>query len=215
MDRDPFRGRGDLLGAGELTPQADPGARSAPARRCGCKASETAKQRVRGRFCLIAWRYHVRVEWSAGGIRGRSKENPMLHLGRLRDGGLVVLGLLVATSAASAVELRDPEVAAGGGRDLSNSTGTVRIENARVGRSGRTFVVPEPALATAVGSGVALLVLLRSARQSRPSRRRDDALPEIGTRGWDPTRFRFPTNFDSSRFVTPEIAHSRDEELDA
>lgn len=57
---------------------------------------------------------------------------------------LFALAGLVAAVAASTVELRDAEFVAGGSPILQNGSGTVRLEDARVGRLGPPIFVPEP-----------------------------------------------------------------------
>lgn len=79
---------------------------------------------------------------------------------------LSLLALLVP-AAASAVELRDAELVAGGNPVLQNTGGTVRLEDARLGRVGPTVFVPEPGALWQVGSGMGLLALLARRRRSR------------------------------------------------
>ena len=76
-----------------------------------------------------------------------------------------LLALLVP-NAASAVELRDAELVAGGNPVLQNGAGTVRLEDARLGRVGSTVFVPEPGALWQLGSGVGLLALLARRRRS-------------------------------------------------
>jgi len=80
---------------------------------------------------------------------------------------LCLLALLVP-AAASAVELRDAELVAGGNPFMQNGAGTVRLEDARLGRVGPTVIVPEPGALWQLGSGVGLLALL--ARRQRSPR---------------------------------------------
>jgi hypothetical protein len=58
------------------------------------------------------------------------------------------------------LELRDAELVAGGSPVLQNGAGTVRIEDARLGRLGPAVFVPEPGALWQLGSGVGLLALL-------------------------------------------------------
>ena len=80
---------------------------------------------------------------------------------------LALVGLLapLATGTASAVELRDAELVAAGSPVLQNGTGTVRLEDARLGRLGPTILVPEPGALWQLGSGIGLLVLLNGRRR--------------------------------------------------
>ena len=82
---------------------------------------------------------------------------------------LALVGLLVALAAgtASAVELRDAELVAGGSPVLQNDTGTVRLEDARLGRLGPPVFVPEPGVLWQLGSGIGLLALLAGRRRRR------------------------------------------------
>ena len=84
---------------------------------------------------------------------------------------IAIVGLMVAIAAgtASAVELRDAELVAGGSPVLQNGGGTVRLEDARLGRVGPTVFVPEPGGLWRLSSGAGLLVLL--ARHRRRSSR--------------------------------------------
>jgi hypothetical protein len=90
----------------------------------------------------------------------------------------LVLSLLalLAPAAASAVELRDAELVAGGSPVLQNVGGTVRLEDARLGGVGPTVFVPEPGALWQLGSGMGLLALLASRRRAP----RDFANEEIG-----------------------------------
>ena len=65
--------------------------------------------------------------------------------------------LLLAVSAAGATELRDAEIVAGGQPVLQNLSGSVRLEDARLGRITRTVLLPEPGGALQLQAGVALL----------------------------------------------------------
>ena len=78
-----------------------------------------------------------------------------------------VLALLVfgAVTGASATELRDAEVVAGASPVLENASGTVRLEDARLGRLGATVFVPEPGALWQLGSGIGLLGLLAGRRR--------------------------------------------------
>jgi hypothetical protein len=78
---------------------------------------------------------------------------------------LSLMALLVP-AAASAVELRDAELVAGGNPVLQNAGGTVRLEDARLGRVGPTVFVPEPGALWQLGSGLGLLALLARSRRS-------------------------------------------------
>ena len=78
---------------------------------------------------------------------------------------LFLMALLVP-AAASAVELRDAELVAGDSPVLQNAGGTVRLEDARLGRVGPTAFVPEPGALWQLGSGMGLLVLLARRRGS-------------------------------------------------
>ena len=80
---------------------------------------------------------------------------------------LALVGLLapLAAGTASAVELRDGELVAGGSPVLQNGTGTVRLEDARLGRLGPPVFVPEPGALWQLGSGIGLLALLEGRRR--------------------------------------------------
>ncbi len=98
----------------------------------------------------------------------------MLSLGpTLKMLGLLGLLALLLPAAAGAVELRDAELVAGGTPVLQNGAGTVRLEDARLGRVGPTVFVPEPGALWQLGSGAGLLALLarRRRRSSRVTRR--------------------------------------------
>jgi hypothetical protein len=77
--------------------------------------------------------------------------------------GVGLLGLLVA-SGAGAVELRDAELVASGSPVLQNGTGTVRLED---GRLGPPVPLPEPGAFLQLGSGIGLLALLVGFRRRR------------------------------------------------
>jgi len=78
---------------------------------------------------------------------------------------LVLAGLLAAGTA-SAVELRDAELAAGGSPLLQNGAGTLRLEDARLGRLGPPLFVPEPGALWQLGSGVGFVALLAGRRRT-------------------------------------------------
>jgi hypothetical protein len=83
---------------------------------------------------------------------------------------ILLAGLLtlLATGTASSVELRDAELVAGGSPVLQNGTGTLRLEDPRLGRVGpAVFVVPEPGALWQLGSGIGLLALLARRRRRR------------------------------------------------
>ncbi|GAG32891.1 unnamed protein product [marine sediment metagenome] len=82
---------------------------------------------------------------------------------------LALVGLLtpLAAGTASAVELRDGELVAGGLPVLQNGTGTVRLEDPRLGRLGPSVFVPEPGALWQLGSGIGLLALLAGRRRRR------------------------------------------------
>lgn len=93
---------------------------------------------------------------------------------------LAVMGLLAALAAgtASAIELRDAELVAGGSPVLQNTTGTVRLEDARLGRLGPPVFIPEARALWQLGSGVGLLALLAGrGRSARPA-----AAEQVGLR---------------------------------
>ena len=80
---------------------------------------------------------------------------------------IAMVGLLfpLAAGTASAIELRDAELVAGGSPVLQNGAGTVRLEDPRLGRPGPTILVPEPGALWQLGSGIGLLVLLNGRRR--------------------------------------------------
>jgi hypothetical protein len=86
---------------------------------------------------------------------------------------LVSLMALFLPAIAGAVELRDAELVAGGNPVLQNGAGTVRLEDARLGRVGPTAFVPEPGALWQLSSGAGLLALLakRRRRSSRATQR--------------------------------------------
>jgi hypothetical protein len=72
------------------------------------------------------------------------------------------------TPAAPTVQLLDAELVAAGSPVLQNGTGTVRLEDARLGRLGPiVFVVPEPGALWQLGSGIGLLALFARRRRHR------------------------------------------------
>ena len=83
--------------------------------------------------------------------------------------GLLGLLALLRPATAGTVELRDVELLAGGKPVLQNGGGTVRLEDARLGRIGPTVFIPEPGALWQLGSGAGLLALL--ARRRRRSSR--------------------------------------------
>jgi hypothetical protein len=99
---------------------------------------------------------------------------------------LALAGPLAAEAAP--VELRDAELVAGGSPVLQNGAGTVRLEDARLGRLGPPIFVPEPGSVWQLGSGLGLLVLLAQRRRRRslsdtgrrPTRRAAPATPRKG-----------------------------------
>jgi len=78
---------------------------------------------------------------------------------------LVVLLAPLVVKNASAVDLRDAELVAGGSPVLQNGTGTVRLEDGRLGRLGWPVFVPEPGALWQIGSGIGLLALLAERRR--------------------------------------------------
>jgi hypothetical protein len=79
------------------------------------------------------------------------------------------MGLLVPLigGTAAATELRDAELVAGASRALENGSGTVRLEDARLGRFGPPVFVPEPGVFWQLGPGMGLLVFLAGRRRRR------------------------------------------------
>ena len=93
---------------------------------------------------------------------------PVARFARTRSELLPILALvlsLLLPSVAAAVELRDGELVAGGSPVLQNGTGTVRLEDARLGRLGPPVFVPEPGALWQLGSGIGLLALLAGRRR--------------------------------------------------
>ena len=82
---------------------------------------------------------------------------------------VALVGLLapLAVGTASAVELRDAELVAGGSPVLLSGSGTVRLEDGRLGRLGPTVFVPEPGAPWQLGVGIGLLTLLARRRKPR------------------------------------------------
>ena len=82
---------------------------------------------------------------------------------------LVPLGLLalLVAGTSSAVELRDAELMAGAARTLQNGTGTVRLEDARLGSLSPPIFVPEPGFLVQLAPGIGLLALLDRRRRRR------------------------------------------------
>ena len=82
---------------------------------------------------------------------------------------IAMAGLVVALAAgtASAVELRDAELVAAGSPVLQNGTGTVQLEDSRLGRFGPLILVPEPGALWQMGSAIGVLMLLAGPRRRR------------------------------------------------
>ncbi len=76
----------------------------------------------------------------------------------------LVFSLLIATGAQAATELRDAELVPSGSPVLQNGTGTVRLEDGRLGRLGPPVFIPEPGALWQLGSGIGLLALLARRR---------------------------------------------------
>ena len=71
-----------------------------------------------------------------------------------------------ATPAPPTVQLLDAELVAAGSPVLQNGSGTLRLEDGRLGRLGPTvFVVPEPGALWQLVSGIGLLALLAKRRR--------------------------------------------------
>jgi hypothetical protein len=85
---------------------------------------------------------------------------------KLLAAGLVFLAPLAAVPA-SAIELRDAELVASGSPELQNGSGTVVLQDSRLGRLGPPVFVPEPGALWQLGSGIGLLALLVRRRQPR------------------------------------------------
>lgn len=78
------------------------------------------------------------------------------------------LSTLLAVGTSSATELRDAELVAGGSPALLNGTGTVRLEDARLGRIGpAALILPEPGAVWQLTSGIGLLAFLAGRRRRR------------------------------------------------
>ena len=95
-------------------------------------------------------------------------------MGRMIAALIVVAGTMTSAlwaAPALAVELRDAELVAGGSPVLLNYTGTVRLEDARLGRLGSPVYVPEPGGLWQLGSGIGLLALLARRRRHRTASR--------------------------------------------
>ena len=90
---------------------------------------------------------------------------------------LALVGLLVplAAETASAVELRDAELVAAGSPVIQNGSGTVRLEDSRLGRLGPPTFVPEPGALLQLCLGLGFLTLLAKHR-----RRTAPATPRSG-----------------------------------
>ena len=86
---------------------------------------------------------------------------------------IAIVGLAAALAAgtASAIELRDAELVAGGSPVLQNGTGTVRLEDPRLGRVGPLILVPEPGALWQMGSAIGVLAVLAGRRRRHTSRR--------------------------------------------
>ena len=76
----------------------------------------------------------------------------------------LVFSLLIATGVHAATELRDAELVPSGSPVLQNGTGTVRLEDSRLGRLGPPVFIPEPGVLWQLGSGIGLLALLARRR---------------------------------------------------
>jgi hypothetical protein len=90
----------------------------------------------------------------------------------MRTTAILALLAFAAGMAASATQLRDAELVAGGSPVMESASGTVRLEDARLGRVGPTVFVPEPSALWQLGSGVGLSILLARRRASRSRLRR-------------------------------------------
>ena len=82
---------------------------------------------------------------------------------------IAMMGLvaLLAAGTASAVELRDAELVASGSPVLQNGTGTLRLEDSRLGRLGPLILVPEPGALWHLGSAIGVLALIAGRRPRR------------------------------------------------
>jgi hypothetical protein len=86
----------------------------------------------------------------------------------MRTLSIAMVGLVgaIAAGTASAIELRDAELVASGSPVLQNGTGTVRLEDSRLGRPGlSSILVPEPGALWQQGAAIGLLVLLKGRRR--------------------------------------------------
>lgn len=93
-----------------------------------------------------------------------------------RAAALAVSTLLVAGTA-PATELLEARVTAGAETVLQDTSGTVRLERARVDATDHpTFFVPEPGALVQLGSGVAALVLMHTRRRRRVVSRTSSAV---------------------------------------
>ncbi len=90
---------------------------------------------------------------------------------------LVGLLALLVSAAASAGELRDAELVAGGEPVLQNAAGTVRLEDARLGRLGPLVFVPEPGGLMQLGSGIGLLAFIAGRKRRRTASHTDTGAP--------------------------------------
>jgi hypothetical protein len=94
--------------------------------------------------------------------------------------GIPVLLMFLVPAPAPAIELRDAELVAGGQTVLQNATGTVRIEDARVGRvSPATFTVPVPICGSGAGEAAGVLIVIALERRRRGRKTRSDTNQEI------------------------------------
>jgi hypothetical protein len=82
---------------------------------------------------------------------------------------IAMMGLvaLLAAGTASAVELRDAELVAAGSPVLQNGSGTLRLEDGRLGRLGPLILVPEPGALWQLGSAIGVLALIAGRRPRR------------------------------------------------
>ena len=88
----------------------------------------------------------------------------------------VAVVVLLGARAASTVELLDAELVAAGSPVLQNPSGTVRLEDSRLGRLAPPVFVPEPGAVWQLGSGIGFLALLAG-------RRRRGTPPDTGCTG--------------------------------
>ena len=77
---------------------------------------------------------------------------------------LVALFFAAAGAVGAATKLLDSELVASDSPVLQNVSGTVRIEDSRLGRLGPPVFVPEPGALLQLGSGIGLLALLAGRR---------------------------------------------------